>query len=89
MLEGITRRYVLRLCRELDLPVRLEAPPLGEVLPADEAFLSSSTRGLVPVVTLAGQPIGDGRPGPITSSLLEAYRALLAAEARPAWPPAS
>jgi len=87
MLAGITRLFVLRLCRELDLPVRLEAPPLSEVLLADEAFLSSSTRGLVPVVSLAGQAIGDGHPGPITKRLTEAYRALLAREARPAWPP--
>lgn len=86
MLEGITRRFVLRLCEELDLPVRLEAPRLEEALAADEAFLSSSTRGIVPVTRIAGRSIGDGRPGPTTTRLLEAYRALVVREARPAWP---
>lgn len=87
MLEGITRRYVLRLCEELGLPVRLEAPLLAEALAADEAFLSSSTRGVVPVTRIAGQPVGDGRPGATTNHLLETYRALVVREARPAWPP--
>jgi branched-subunit amino acid aminotransferase/4-amino-4-deoxychorismate lyase len=39
----------------------------------DEAAMSSSSRALLPVVEIAGQKIGDGRPGPITQRILAAY----------------
>lgn len=87
MLEGITRRYVLRLCAELGLEVRLAPPRADELGQADEAFLSSSSRGIVPVVAVASTRIGAGRPGPLTRALLEAYRSLVEREARAAWPP--
>jgi len=42
---------------------------------AREVFISSSVRELVPVVEVDGQPIGAGRPGPISAELLAAFRA--------------
>jgi len=44
---------------------------------ADEAFLTSSVRGVVPIVRADGQPIGDGKPGPITQRVMQAYEALV------------
>ena len=41
---------------------------------ADEAFLTSTTREAVPIVTVDERPIGTGRPGPVTLKLLEAFR---------------
>ena len=76
VLEGITRALVLDLARELGLEVELRAPRLDEVAQWDEAFLSSSTRGLVPIVDVAGARVGDGRPGPWTRRLSEAYARL-------------
>ena len=87
MLAGITRGFVLRLCSELGLAVRLEPLHLDELAAAEEAFLSSSTRAIVPVVDVAGTRIGDGRPGAKARALLGAYEALVEREARPPWPP--
>lgn len=81
VLEGITRALVLRIAREEGLEVELRAPHLDEVLTWDEAFLSSSTRALVPIVDVAGVQVGHGRPGPWTQRLTEAYARLAEREA--------
>jgi branched-subunit amino acid aminotransferase/4-amino-4-deoxychorismate lyase len=78
MLEGITRKIILRLVGDLAVPLLLEAPNLSNLPELDEAFLSSSSRGIVPVVGIAGQRIGDGRPGPVTRRLQEAYESYVA-----------
>ncbi len=87
MLEGITRKFLLRLCRELSIPVDLTPLWLADLPRASEAFLTSSTRGVVPVVDVAGVPIANGKPGRQTLRLSEAYRELVEREAGPAWPP--
>ena len=74
ILEGVTRRVVLDLAAALGLPA-VELPLLpADLLSADELFLTSTTRELVPVVRVDGRPIGGGRPGPWTLRLLEAFR---------------
>ena len=52
----------------------------------DEAFLTSASRGLIPIVEIADRPVGDGRPGPIHRRLFDAAKRLVEREARPAWP---
>jgi branched-chain amino acid aminotransferase len=74
ILAGITRACVLEIAPHLGLTVELRRLPLGELLSAEEAFISSSIRELVPVVTVDGHPIGNGRPGSTTFRLLEAFR---------------
>jgi branched-chain amino acid aminotransferase len=86
VLEGITRGLVLRLAREAGLAVELRAPRLARASTWSEACLSSSTRGLVPVVDVAGARIGDGRPGPWTRRLSHAYDELAEREAVRALP---
>jgi branched-subunit amino acid aminotransferase/4-amino-4-deoxychorismate lyase len=86
VLEGITRELVYRLARELDIEVVRTAVTTGDYASLDEAFLSSSTRGIVPVVEIEGRAIGDGRPGPVTRRLMQALDALVEREARPACP---
>jgi branched-chain amino acid aminotransferase len=73
LLEGITRRTVIELCRAAELPV--DEVPLWPVdlRRAGEAFITSSVRGIVPVVTVDGQPIGSGKPGPITRRVMALY----------------
>ena len=75
LLAGITRQLVLELCRDVGIP--FEQPSLydADLLEADEAFLTSSTREIVPVVRVDGRAIGTGRPGPISRRLLAAFRA--------------
>lgn len=76
ILPGVTRATVLGLARLERM--RTSQPPLFPVnlYRADEVFLTSSLREVVPVVEIDGQPIADGRPGPVTRRLHEAYRRL-------------
>ncbi|WP_332814512.1 aminotransferase class IV [Ramlibacter sp.] len=73
VLEGITRRTVIELARSLAIPVSLRALPAAELRGAQEAFLSSSGGGVLPVTRVDGQPVGDGAPGPVTRRLVQAY----------------
>jgi branched-chain amino acid aminotransferase len=75
ILPGITRGIVLAIAGELSVPHR-EAMLFGADLDrADEAFITSSLREIVPVVRFDGRAIGSGAPGPVTLRLLDAYRA--------------
>lgn len=71
ILPGITRRAVLRLARKLGLKICYQPPRLGEAF--DEALLSSSSRGIVPIVEIDGKPVGSGLPGPLANRLINAY----------------
>jgi branched-chain amino acid aminotransferase len=75
ILGGITRGIVQRLCESLGVPFRERLLFSSDVDRADEAFLTSSLREVVPVVGFDGRRIADGLPGPLTLRLLEAYRA--------------
>jgi branched-chain amino acid aminotransferase len=73
VLEGITRRTVLELAAEAGLDVRVEAIAVEELARADELFLTSTAGGVMPATVLDGAAVGDGRPGPVTRSLHDAY----------------
>jgi len=82
ILNGITRVAVLELCKELGFPVR-EIPILETELPAlDEAMLLGTTSDVMPVVRINEWTIGDGRPGPVTKRLQQAFSKLVARERR-------
>ena len=74
VLRGTVGQYVLDLARPR-FEVVLGELTLQETLDADEAFLTSSVRGVVPVVALDDHAIGDGAVGPVTSELMALYRA--------------
>jgi len=80
VLEGVTRKIILKLATGLDIPVRLDAVHVDEIAYLDEAAVSGSSRALLPVVAIAGQTVGDGRPGPICRRLLAAYNDFVARE---------
>jgi branched-chain amino acid aminotransferase len=74
LLPGITREFLFEIGAERRIAVR-EAVLLDEDLfGADEAFLTGTTRELVPIVRVDDRPIGSGHPGPLTSTLLQAFR---------------
>lgn len=77
VLEGITREIILQLIPQLGIPLRLEAVREDQIATLDEAALSGSSRALMPVVSIAGQAVGDGRPGPITRRILAAYHSFV------------
>ncbi len=73
VLAGISRRVVLTVCESLS-PARLEAPQYRDISRFEGAFLTSSSRGIIPIVAIDGQAIADGRVGPKTIALQNAYR---------------
>jgi branched-chain amino acid aminotransferase len=74
ILPGITRAHLLALARALGISVELRTPNLNEAYAADEVFISSSIRELMPVVRIDEQPIGSGKPGPVFVRLLAEFR---------------
>jgi len=74
VLWGTIGSYLLGLARE-HYEVVVRDVTLDEALSADEAFLTSTTRGVVPIVALDDRPIGDGSVGPVVSDLMKRYRA--------------
>ena len=74
LLPGVTREFVLEIGREVGIDVREQVLRDGDLLEADEAFLTSTTRELAPIVAVDEQKIGSGRPGPVTLRLLSAFR---------------
>jgi branched-chain amino acid aminotransferase len=73
MLEGISRRTVIEMAASLGLEVAIGPVPVPTLRGAAEVFLSTSGGGVLPVTRLDGQVIGDGRPGPITTRLVQTY----------------
>ncbi len=80
-LGGITRANVLKLCARHDIAAREKRFSLTDVYGADEAFVTGTFAGLTPVREIDGRTIGDGRRGPLTQRLQEAYMLLLDEEA--------
>ena len=79
-LGGITRGNVLRVCERAGIPARERSFSLTEVYSADEAFVTGTFAGLVPVHTVDGRRIGDGRRGPMVERLQGLYRELVRAD---------
>ena len=84
ILEGITRKIILNLAAELNIPVQLEAVRMGEIPHLQEAMISSSSRAVLPVVQIGEQVVGDGRPGPVYRRILTAYNHFVACEVKTA-----
>jgi branched-chain amino acid aminotransferase len=74
ILEGITRDLVLHLARKGKIPTEELLMRPRDLLRADECFITNTTVEVLPVTVIDGQPVGNGRPGPITERLMQAYR---------------
>ena len=74
LLPGITRAFVLELCSQLGIPREESILEPAELMNADESFLTSTTREIVPIVAVDERTIGTGRPGRLTVRLLDAFR---------------
>ena len=74
IVEGITRGVVLTLARDMGLQVEEGIFDTGQIDRADEMFLTSSTREIVPIARVNDAAVGSGKPGPVTVALLRAYR---------------
>ena len=73
ILHGITRAAVLRFAREAQMKVEERAFTVDEAKDAAEAFITSASTFVMPVVEFDGEAIGEGKPGPIATRLREIY----------------
>lgn len=73
VLEGITRKTVVELAREIGVTIEAGDYPADALCTADEAFISSTAGGIMPVTKVDGKTLGDGKPGPISWRLHELY----------------
>ena len=74
ILPGITRNLVLDSIRNAQLPVHLNGINKTNIPDLQEAFITSSSRGVLPVTKINENPIGCGHPGPVTRKLMKAYQ---------------
>ncbi|MCB1406308.1 MAG: D-amino-acid transaminase [Rhodobacteraceae bacterium] len=73
ILHGITRAAVLRFAREAQMEVEERAFTIAEAQDADEAFVTSASTFVMPVVEIDGVALGGGKPGPVAVRLREIY----------------
>ncbi len=77
ILAGITRAKVIEVARQLGIPVREVRFPKERMLEATEVFALSTTKDIFPVTLLDGRKIGNGRPGPLTLKIREAFQTFM------------
>ncbi|HIC89611.1 MAG TPA: hypothetical protein EYP04_09450 [Anaerolineae bacterium] len=75
VLAGVTQQLVIRLATELGIEVKAQPLQLAELPHWDEAFLTSTSRHVMPLVRIDGQLIGNGKVGPVTQKLHDAFEA--------------
>jgi len=73
ILAGITRKAVLKLAREQQLAIEERPFSIEEARDAHEAFITSATTFVMPVISIDGKPVGAGKPGDLTRRLRELY----------------
>ncbi len=83
ILSGITRRAVMKLAAEEGLKIEERPFTVEEARKAREAFLTSATSFVLPITTLDGKPIADGKPGPLSRRLRDYYLRYMGAEPAP------
>jgi branched-chain amino acid aminotransferase len=74
LLPGITRAFLFEIGHELAIPVREAVLHDEDLFGADEAFLTSTTREILPIVAVDDRTIGAGLPGPVTRALLDGFQ---------------
>jgi D-alanine transaminase len=81
ILPGITRRSLLQLSKEAGIVLEERRFTVEEAYDAAEALLTSASNFVLPIVSIDGRPVADGKPGPITKKLRELYMAMASAPA--------
>lgn len=81
ILNGINRRIIMeKLSKELDITIVEKTFDIEFVKNAQEAFITASTYAVMPIISVDKTPIGDGKVGPITQKLIDAFAAFIQAE---------
>lgn len=87
VLEGIRYAVLEEICRTQGIPLVLRRISRAEVMAADEVLLTASTKEVLPVTRIDGQPVGSGRPGPLYAQLYAGYQAIKAQSRQQQHPP--
>jgi len=82
-LDGITRQVIFELCEQEGLPIEEKTLARYDLFTADEAFLTGTAAEVIPFVGLDQREIGDGRPGPWSKKLIQAFRKKVLEEGTP------
>ncbi len=78
VLAGVTRDIVLKLAAQHGIPVQEASLPLAELPRWEECFITSTSRHVMPISTIDGRPVGEGRVGPLTRRLMALFEAYFA-----------
>ena len=76
VLPGITRKSVFDVAKANNIEVRCEPVPVERAYQCDEIFMSTTAGGIMPITVLDGQPVNDGKVGPITRAIWDGYWAM-------------
>lgn len=76
-LRGITRDTVIELARAIGIAVREEPFTRYQLIAADEVFFTGTAAEIIPVTKMDARPIANGKPGPITQKLTQAFRSVV------------
>ncbi|WP_445386148.1 aminotransferase class IV [Robiginitalea sp. IMCC44478] len=76
ILDGITRQVVLELCERLEIKVRLQGIPAGDIFDMDEAFLTGTSTQITPINRIDGRELHTYQQGPVTQKLQLAFSGL-------------
>lgn len=74
ILPGITRDVILQIAKDNDIPYSEDIISLEALKTADEIWLTSSTREIIPVVELDSEPVSDGKPGPVWKKMHQLFQ---------------
>ncbi len=80
ILQGITRDLVIEMARSDSIETVEQSLRPDDLRAADEAFITSTLKGILPVKRCDGWPIKEGRPGPVTVRLMAAYEEIVQQE---------
>jgi branched-chain amino acid aminotransferase len=80
VLAGITRSMAIRAAQSEKLPIHYESVALDKLSQCEEVFLTSASRGILPVVQVDQQVIGAGLPGPVTRRLMQRFQTVICQE---------
>lgn len=76
VLHGLTRKTVIEVARAKEIDVHVEVVPVETAYTCDEIFMCTTAGGILPITVLDGQPVKDGKVGPITKTIWDAYWAI-------------
>ena len=77
ILQGVTRGVVIELAEQLNIPCHEDDLQPYDIYTADEAFITSTSRCVMPMTRVDRRPVGDGKPGPIVRQLLAGFSELV------------